>query len=254
MFTKAIVRRPASSIVNGITAHPELGKPDFSIALRQHDAYISALERCGLSLEVLPPLEQFPDSCFVEDIAVCTRNFALVTKPGAPSRAGEIADIAGVLARHYRIVESIKAPGTIEGGDVMMVGNSFYIGLSARTNAAGARQFMYLLERHGLNGKTVEMPPTLHLKTGLSYLEDGILLVDKAFAEHEEFSGFKHIAIEPQEAYAANCVRINDFVLVPTGYPVALRAIKEEGLSTIELDMSEYRKIDGGLSCLSLRF
>ena len=254
MFTKAIVRRPARSMSNGITAHPELGKPDYALAARQHDAYIAALERCGLAVEVLPALEAYPDSCFVEDVAVCTRRFALVTLPREKSRAGETAGIAELLGKHYSAIESIQAPGTLEGGDVMMVGDTFFVGLSARTNVEGARQFIGCLERHGLAGRAVAMPPTLPLKTGTSYLEDGWLLVDAAFANYEEFSVFKRIDILPAESYAANGLRINDFVITPSGYPKALADIEATGLPVIELDMSEFRKIDGGLSCLSLRF
>ncbi|PKL08364.1 MAG: N(G),N(G)-dimethylarginine dimethylaminohydrolase [Spirochaetae bacterium HGW-Spirochaetae-7] len=254
MFTKAIVRRPARFMINGITAHPELGKPDHELAVRQHDAYIAALERCGLSVEVLPALEGYPDSCFVEDVAVCTRRFALVTLPREKSRSGEIAGMDVLLGRHFPVIESIKAPGTLEGGDVMMIGDAFYIGLSSRTNAEGARQFIGHLERYGLEGHTVCMPPTLHLKSGLSYLEDGWLLVESAFAGLAEFSGFKRIDIMPAEAYAANCIRINDFAIVPAGYPKALADIKATGIPVIELDMSEFRKIDGSLTCLSLRF
>ncbi len=254
MFTKAIVRKPARSLVNGITTHPEFGKPDYELAVRQHDAYIRALERCGLAVQVLPALEEFPDSCFVEDVAVCTKRFALITRPGATSRTGEIEGIRGLLATHYQVIEEIKAPGTLEGGDVMMVGDRFYIGLSSRTNAEGCAQFIKALERNGCTGAGVRMPPTLHLKTGCSYMEENVLLVDAAFAGYPEFSAFRHIDIAPEETYSANCLRVNDYVIAPAGYPRALAAIKARGMKTMELDMSEYRKIDGGLSCLSLRF
>ena len=254
MFTKAIVRKPARSLVNDITTHPEFGKPDYELALRQHDAYVKALERCGLSVQVLPALEEFPDSCFVEDVAVCTKRLALITRPGAASRTGEIAGIRDLLSTHYQIIEEIKAPGTLEGGDVMMVGDQFYIGLSSRTNTEGCAQFIKALERHGFSGTGVKMPPTLHLKTGCSYMEENVLLVDAAFAGYPEFKAFRHIDIASEETYSANCLRVNDYVIVPAGYPKTLAAIKAQGMKTIELDMSEYRKIDGGLSCLSLRF
>lgn len=254
MFTKAIVRRPAHSLVNGLSDHPELGLPDYSLALRQHDAYVAALERCGLIVVVLPALEEYPDSCFVEDVAVCTSKFAVITRPGAASRAGETAGIQAVLASYYQTIEHIGAPGTIEGGDVMMVGDTFYIGLSARTNAEGAAQFIAHLGHHGFLGQTVIMPPTLHLKTGTSYMEDGILLVDQAFAGYQEFIGFDRINVAPEETYAANCLRVNDFVIVPSGHPKTLAALQAKDIATIQLDMSEFRKIDGGLSCLSLRF
>jgi len=148
MFTKAIARRPGRSVAEGITAHPELGKPDYETALRQHDAYVAALERCGLSVEVLPALEEFPDSCFVEDVAVCAPGLAVVTAPGARSRAGETEGVAEVLSRHYARVERIEAPGTLEGGDVMMVGKIFYVGLSARTNRAGFSRFAAQISRN----------------------------------------------------------------------------------------------------------
>ena len=225
MFKKAIVRRPARSLVNGITAHPELGKPDYDLALRQHDAYVDALERCGLSVQVLPALEEFPDSCFVEDVAVCTKAFALVTRPGAQSRRDETAGVRELLAAHYTVIEEIRAPGTLEGGDVMIVGDEFFIGLSSRSNQEGVSQFIEALGRHGYTGRGVRMPPTLHLKTGTSYMEEGVLLVDQAFASYPEFASFKKIHIAPDETYAANCLRINGYVIVPAGYPKALAEI-----------------------------
>jgi dimethylargininase len=254
MFTKAIVRTPGRSLTDGITAHPELGKPDYTLALRQHEAYVKALEQCGLTVQTLPAQEEFPDSCFVEDVAVCTSRFAIITRPGADSRRGEISGVRSILSSHFKIIEEIQDPGTIEGGDVMMVGDTFYVGLSTRTNAEGVAQFIAALERNGYSGVGVKMPDTLHLKTGCSYMEENVLLVDHAFAEHEEFKSFIRIGIDPAESYAANCLRINDFVIVPAGYPKALAAIKAVGMKTIELDMSEFKKIDGGLSCLSLRF
>lgn len=253
MFTKAIVRTPGHSFIDGLTAHPELGKPDYKLAIRQHEAYVKALEHCGLLVQTLPAQEEFPDSCFVEDVAVCTTRFALITRPGADTRRGEISGIRGTLSSHFNRIEEINAPGTIEGGDVMMVGEHFYVGLSSRTNADGAAQFIAALERNGYTGQGVTMPKTLHLKTGCSYMEENVLLVDNAFAEYEEFKSFIRIGIDPSESYAANCLRINDFVIVPAGYPKALAAIKAVGMKTIELDMSEFKKVDGGLSCLSLR-
>lgn len=254
MFTKAIVRTPGQSLVEGITTHPELGRPDYQLALRQHAAYIHALERCGLEVRILPAQDDFPDSCFVEDVAVCTPTFAVITRPGADSRRGEIAGVRDILSTYFPLIEEIKAPGTIEGGDVMMVGDRFYVGLSSRTNADGAAQFIAALERNGYTGHTVKMPETLHLKTGCSYMEENVLLVDQAFSAYPEFSSFKRIDIVPDESYAANCLRVNDFVIVPSGYPKVLAAIQAVGMKTIALDMSEYKKVDGGLSCLSLRF
>ncbi|MBN2874860.1 MAG: hypothetical protein JXM71_07175 [Spirochaetales bacterium] len=254
MFSTAIVRRPARSLVRGITTHPELGQPDYELALRQHDAYIGALERCGLAVRVLPELEEFPDSCFVEDVAVCTKSFAMITRPGAASRRNEIAGVRDILAHYYADIVEIQEPGTLEGGDVMMVGDTFYIGLSSRSNPDGVQQFIAALEAHGYTGQGVRMPPTLHLKTGSSYMEDNIMLVDRDFASYPEYASFRRIEVPADETYAANCLRINDYVIVPSGNPRTLAALQAAGLATIEQDMSEFRKIDGGLSCLSLRF
>ena len=254
MFKNAIVRIPSPSLVSGITSAPELGTPDYEKALAQHRAYIAALEQCGVAVNVLDPDDRFPDACFVEDVAVCTPAFAMITSPGAPTRMGEENEMAAVLSGFYDRIEQITAPGTLEGGDVMMVGDHYYIGLSGRTNRAGAKQFIAVLETYGMTGSVVEMKGMLHLKTGLAYLEDSILLVAGEFTEKAEFSTYKRLEIPEDESYAANCIRVNDQVIVPEGFEKTLEMIQNAGLSTITTDTSEFRKLDGGLSCLSLRF
>lgn len=254
MFKHAIVRTPAPTLVKGITSAPELGVPDYKKALKQHQDYIKALEKCGVQVRVLEKDDQYPDSCFVEDVAVCTRAFAMVTSPGAATRKGEEKDIPQVLSNYYENIEKIEAPGTLEGGDVMMVKDHYYIGLSDRTNRKGAEQFITALEKYKMTGSIVEMKEMLHLKTGLAYLEDNILLVAGEFRQNEEFSSFTRIEIPEDEGYAANCIRVNDYVLVPEGFEKTRKKIEAAGLKVISVDTSEYRKLDGGLSCLSLRF
>ncbi|MBN1520500.1 MAG: N(G),N(G)-dimethylarginine dimethylaminohydrolase [Spirochaetales bacterium] len=255
MFTRAIVRRPARSLQSALSAHPELGPPDLDRAFRQHDVYIKALESAGLVVEVLPAMDDFPDSCFVEDVAVCARSFALIARPGAPSRQGEESAIREALSRHFRIIEGLSEPGTLEGGDVMAVGNAFHIGLSARTNAEGARQLLAALERHGQGGVIEPVPKDiLHLKTGMSYLDDGIVVCLDAFKDRPSMAGLRRVPVPPDEARGANCLRINDTVLVPSGCPKVAAGVKAAGLKVVELDIGEFHKIDGGLSCLSLRF
>ncbi|MEH0019399.1 MAG: arginine deiminase family protein [Desulfobacter sp.] len=254
MFKNAIVRTPSPALVNGITSAPELGKPDYDNALAQHSAYIAALETCGVTVTELEPDKRFPDGCFVEDVAVCTPAFAMVTSPGAPTRMGEEQEMADVLAGFYDRIEQITAPGTLEGGDVMMVGDHYYIGLSDRTNQAGAAQLIAALERHGMKGSVVEMKEILHLKTGLAYLEDNVLLVAGEFTDKPEFATYNRLVIPEDEGYAANCIRVNDHVIVPEGFDKTREMIQDAGLSTIMVDTSEFRKLDGGLSCLSLRF
>lgn len=254
MFKNIIVRRASKSMVDGITSAPELGKVDYSKAVEQQDKYIEAMKKCGVEVEILKAEEKFPDSCFIEDVAVCNRKFALITNPGAKSRNGEIEGMDEVLSKYYDNIERIVSPGTLDGGDVMMVKDHFYIGLSDRTNKDGALQFISHLEKYGMTGSVVEMDEMLHLKTGLSYLEDNILLITGEFLEYEMFNSFDKIEVDEDEAYAANSVRVNDYVITPKGYPKTLKKLKDKGLKVIEVDTSEFRKLDGGLSCLSLRF
>jgi len=254
MFKTAIVKKPARSLTEGITSSPELGKPDYKKALEQHRLYIETLKKCGVEVLELEAEENYPDSCFVEDVAVCTRSFAMVTAPGAASRKGEEGEISDVLSRYYDQILAIKAPGTLEGGDVMMVGDHFYIGLSDRTNREGAGQLIDALESHGMSGSMVTIKNLLHLKTGITYMEEGIMLVAPEFTGLSEFDSFRQIPIPEDEGYAANCIRVNDFVIVPSGFPKTHRALENAGFKTLETDTSEFRKIDGGLSCLSLRF
>lgn len=256
MFENVVVRRPSMSMVEGITSAPELGKPDFELALKQHDSYIEALKSCGVNVTVLEADERYPDACFVEDVAVITKTCAIITNPGADTRKGEEVEMIDVLKGffHEDKIEYVKAPGTIEGGDVMMVGDHFYVGLSARTNQEGANQFIDALERHGYTGSVVTLEEVLHLKTGLAYLENNNLLVAGEFVEKPIFKDFNKIVISEDESYSANCIWVNDKVIVPVGYEKTENAIREAGYEVILVDTSEYRKLDGGLSCLSLRF
>ena len=254
MFKNAIVRKPGRSLINGITSAPELGTPEYRIAIKQHDNYIEALKFCGLEVIVLQADERFPDSCFVEDVAVCTKKFAMIAKPGAPSRRGEEKEVIEVIKKFYNDLEYIKEPGTLEGGDVMMVKDHFYIGLSKRTNREGAKQLMKALGKYEMSSSIVEISEMLHLKSGLAYLEKNVLLVAGEFINNLKFKGFNKIIIDEDEIYSANCIRINDYVLVPAGCPKTKEKIETAGLEVIVIDTSEYRKVNGGLSCLSLRF
>ncbi|MDH5432395.1 MAG: arginine deiminase family protein [Gammaproteobacteria bacterium] len=253
MFSRAIVRRPAKSLVNGLTS-ANLGKPDYENALIQHEGYINALIRCGLEVTILDALEDFPDSTFVEDVALLTPHCAIVTNPGAASRNGENAFIKPALEKFYQQIEIIKSPGTVEAGDIMMVGSHFYIGLSERTNKSGAEQMIALLKKHGLTGSIVNLKEFLHLKTGINYLENNNMLASGEFLTKSEFQQFNLTEIDTDEAYAANSLWINNKVLTPKGFPKTRQKIESLGYEIIEVDVSEFEKLDGGLSCLSLRF
>ncbi len=243
-------------MVDGITSAPELGKPDYELALKEHDAYIEALKQCDVDVTVLPADERYPDSCFVEDPALITRECAIITNPGAESRNGEKFEIVDAIRKFFPEdrIEYIKAPGTLEGGDVMMVGDHFYVGRSARTNAEGIRQLTEILAKYGMTCSEVKLEEVLHLKTGVNYLENNNMLVSGEFVTKPDFEKYNKVEIPEDEAYAANCIWVNDTVIVPEGYPAVLAAVQSLGYKTLLVDTSEYRKLDGGLSCLSLRF
>lgn len=253
MFSRAIVRTPCPEMIYGLSS-AKLGKPDYAKALEQHAAYVEALESCGLAVTVLAADSAYPDSCFVEDTALLTPHCAIITHPGATSRQGESKAMLPVLGQFYDTVYQIEPPATIEAGDIMMVAKHFYIGLSERTNKQGALQMIAFLERHGMTGSLVTMGEMLHLKTGLSYLEHNTLVLSGEMVDKAEFNSFTKILIEPDEAYAANCIWVNDKVLLPSARPKAQAAIERAGYETVLLDTSEFEKLDGGLSCLSLRF
>lgn len=256
MFKNVIVRKPGKSLSEGITSAPELGQPIYEVALKQHENYINALEECGVKVTVLEAMEEFPDSCFVEDTAVLTRKCAIISNPGAKTRQEESKYMVETIKKFYSedTIEYIKSPGTLEGGDVMMVGDHFYVGRSARTNTEGIKQFIEILEKYGLTGSEVPLEEVLHLKTGVNYIENNNMLVSGEFINKQDFKDYNKIIIPESEAYAANCIWVNDKVIVPEGYPAVEKAVKDAGYEVILVDTSEYRKIDGGLSCLSLRF
>jgi len=253
MFTKAIVRRPCRSMIYGLS-NANLGTPDYELAIKQHDTYIEALKKCGVEVIVQEANEEFPDFVFVEDVALCTPQVAIISQPGAESRKGETDGIKQLLQKYYTNIEEITAPATIEPGDIMMVGTHFYIGLSKRTNLEGAKQMTDFLEKFGMTASTVEMSEMLHLKTGMSYLENNNLLVAGEFISKPQFQKFNLLKVETEENYAANCIWVNGKVIVAEGFPKTKKLIENAGYEVITVDVSEYRKLDGGLSCMSLRF
>jgi len=259
-FTRAIVRPPGRNFADGLTSAGD-GAPDFALAVQQHQQYCAALGRCGLELTRLEPDSRFPDGTFVEDAAIVTARGAILTRPGAPTRAGEVVSIGTALRAFFPDLASIEAPGSVDGGDVCEADGHFFIGLSARTNEAGARQLQTHLTGFGYSASFLDIRASrtlLHLKTGIAYVGDGTWVVAAAIAHELQSVGLNTmrdvISVAPREGYAANCVRVNECVLVPAGYPVIAAALAARGLNPVPLAMTEFKKMDGGLSCLSLRF
>lgn len=251
-FSNAIVRKPGISFSKGITTS-ELGKPDITLALKQHEAYCQTLEKCGLIVERLEAAPSFPDAVFVEDTAIITRKIAVITRPGDSRRQGEEKLIEESI-RKYHSLTYIKKPGTVDGGDICQAGDHFFIGISERTNHEGARQLESILSKYGFSSSFINVNHTLHLKSGFNYIGDNYLLIHEQFSDNPEIRNWKKIIVPEKEAYAANIVRINDYLLVAEGFPETLKKLKRLNLKLITIDISEFRKMDGGLSCLSLRF
>lgn len=250
MFTKAIVRKPGANFVNGITTS-NLGAPDFNKAILQHEEYCNALKKCGLELTILESDEKYPDGCFVEDTAIVTKKMAVITKPGNITRLGEEEIIAEILSKHKKI-ESIELPGNVDGGDILRVNNHFYIGISKRTNKEGAKQLASILYKYGYSSSEIPVRTVLHLKTGITYLDnDNFISIDEF---SKIFTSSNIISLNDDENYSANCLLINGFLLIPKGFQKSKQQIIDLGYKIIEIEMSEYRKIDGGLTCLSLLF
>ena len=239
--------------------------PNFERALEQHTAYCAALSKCGLEVLCLDPDPNHPDSTFVEDTAVLiephdesSTSCVVITRPGAASRLGEVESIRNVLGSFAPKLFTIEAPGTLDGGDICQAGSHFFIGLSERTNEEGAQQLADLLGSLGYTSTQVDIRAIdglLHLKSGLSYLGDYRLAVTASMEKVLPADvDFELVQVNSNEEYAANCVRINDQVLVAAGYTMFAQRLRELGYQIVPLDMSEFQKMDGGLSCLSLRF
>ena len=255
-FNQAIVRPPGSSFAQGIT-NANLGVPDLDLAQEQHQAYCAALEMCGVSLIVMQPDAEFPDSTFVEDTAVLTRNSAILTLPGASNRRGEVKSIKPVISRYFENIHTISAPGTLDGGDICQVENHFFIGISERTNTDGAQQLASILLRDGYSSSFIDLRgyrELLHLKSGIAYLGDRRLVLSKGMERLANFEDYEIIYIDHGESYAANCLRVSDCVLVAQGFPNIKAKLTGLGYQVHQVEVSEFQKMDGGLSCLSLRF
>jgi dimethylargininase len=256
MFTHAILREPGANFANGLTT-AGLGAPDFELALRQHEDYCQALRQCGLTVTRLPADLHFPDSTFVEDVAILAGKAAILTRPGALSRRGEVAGIQQSLAQNFAMLHSITPPGTVEGGDICEAEGHFFIGISQRTNEDGAQQLAGLLTQAGYTSSFIDIrgiQGLLHLKSGIASLGERRLVLIDELEGMEPFNGYEIVPVEPGENYAANCVRVNNCVLIASGFPQMEATIRSFGYQVMALDMSEFQKMDGGLSCLSLRF
>ncbi|MEM6272156.1 MAG: arginine deiminase family protein [Bacteroidota bacterium] len=247
----AIVRKPPANFLLG-QSHDPSAVPDLQKTRAQHMDYVWTLYQVGLEPELLEADEQYPDSCFVEDTAILAGNCAVICRPGHPSRRGEEVAIADILRENAFVLAHIEAPGTVDGGDVVRADRHFFIGLSARTNTQGARQLAAILRQHGFSAEIVPVVEALHLKSGISWLGGRTLLMTEAYAHNPVFARYERIVTAANENYAANCLSINGTVIISAGYPQIADTLDQRGYELFQLRMSEFRKMDGSLTCLSL--
>jgi dimethylargininase len=256
VLRNAIVRTPGRNFEDGLTSG-NIGKPSFEKTLQQHAAYCSALAGCGLRVHVLDADLRHPDSTFVEDTAVLTSRSAILARPGAESRRGEVPTTREALATFFSVFHQIEAPGTLDGGDVCDAGHQFFIGVSHRTNEEGARQFAEFLAADGFSSSIVDvrrMNGVLHLKSALACIGGKLLVLWDALADLPQFRAWDLVRVASEERHAANCIGVNGSVLLPSGNSRLEFELRHRGYDVLPLATSEFEKMDGGLSCLSLRF
>lgn len=252
-FNRAIVRSPSRTVTNGLRAF-DVGAPNYEGVMAEHDAYIDALVAAGVEMVLLPSLEIYPDSLFVEDTALVFTDAAIRLRPGASSRVGEAERMAETLPHHFKRVLTLDT-GTAEGGDILNTPRGVLIGQSARTNAEGAHALVGLLTKLGLKGIPVQTPPgVLHFKSDCSLLDDETILSTPALASSSVFDGFRVVLTPEGEEGAANAIRVNERVFLSAGYPRTADALTQLGFRLVTLQTREIAKIDAGLSCMSLRW
>ena len=253
-FDAALVREPCARAVQGLRA-VDRGAPDLAALRREHDAYVVALAAAGVTVERLPALEAFPDSMFVEDPALVFPEGAILLRPGAASRFGEAAALAPALRARFATVLELPPPGHVDGGDVLTTADGVLIGLSARTDRAGAETLVAALARLGRQSTLVATPPgVLHFKSDCALLDDDTVLVTDRLAASGVFAGKRALTVPAGEEAAANALRVNEVVLVGGNYPRTIEVLERENYRVVRLAITEVSKLDAGLSCMSLRW
>ena len=252
-FTHAVVRQPAKSVIKGLRA-VDIGSPDYDQMICDHDDYVEALMSAGVEVINLTALNEFPDGQFVEDTALCLPKAAILMRPGAPSRLGEVNEIAPKLHELFEDVYEIDDHGSIEGGDILVTGKEILVGRSARTDENGVRQLSEIVTPLGYVIREVFTPPEiLHFKTDCSLLGPYEILSTKRLQSSGCFDGYSVINVADGEEAAANAIRVNDYVIMPAGFPRTKAILEEHGYKVKVINNTECAKLDGGMSCLSLR-
>ena len=253
-FTNAIARQPGASVTQGLREGAG-ADPDATVFRAQHFAYLKCLQQAGVKIHLLEPLEAYPDSVFIEDAALCVGNVAIVLKPGAPSRIGESKALKPVLEQWFDQVIELPGKGSVDGGDVLLAESEVFIGLSARTNKVGLDALTSIMSDLGFVIRRVNTPSSLlHLKTGCGLLDASTIFASADLAATGCFEGYRIIETLPSEPAAANLIRVNNHVLLSAGHPKTHDLLQSHAYQVIEVECSEAAKLNGGLSCMSLRY
>ena len=253
-FNRAIVREPARSVVDGLRSDQD-AVPDYDGIVREHVAYVTALQAAGVAVDVLPPLEPFPDSMFVEDPALVFPEAAILLRPGAPSRFGETSEMREALPRHFQTVLELESDEFVDGGDVLVTPDAVVIGVSARTSSAGANALTHVLAGLGRAARTVPVPQgMLHLKSGAALLDEETFLATPQMKTTGLIAGFRALFVPDDECGAANAIRINNTVFLGDCYKRTIDLLMKENFRVVPLPVTEVAKLDAGLSCMSLRW
>lgn len=253
-FSHAICRTPSRSLVDGLRA-VDIGQPDYDLFLKAHKHYIETLKSAGAQVVVLDAMEAFPDSVFVEDAVLCLPKGAVIMRPGAPSRLGEAEEIKPTISSLYSQVKQVQGPGYIEGGDILVTETEVLVGRSARTDEAGISELASIVAEWGYKIREVDTPEgVLHFKTDCSLLDGKTILSTKRLAETGCFEGYNIVLTAEGEEACANTIRFNDYVIIPDGFPKTEQRLLDYGYEIIKISNTEAAKLDGGMSCLSLRF
>lgn len=249
----AITRQVSPSIVRCELTHLERQPIDLPTAVAQHRQYEQALKELGLEVISMPAEADLPDSVFVEDTALVLDELAILTRPGADSRKAEVSSIARTLS-HYRELEAIQSPGTLDGGDILQVGRSIYVGISTRSNRSAIEQLQELVKPFGYRVRGVKVTGCLHLKSAVTALAEDTLLINPAWVDRSEFENYRMIEIDPGEPYAANALRIGESLLYQPSFPGTIHRLEGAGLHLKLVEASELGKAEGALTCCSLVF
>jgi dimethylargininase len=257
-FSHALTRTPAKSVVDGLRAG-DGPNPDFGLFKHQHDAYQRALGEAGLTVTCLDEAPDFPDSVFVEDPALCIAGTAIVLHPGAASRFGEAGRLLADGAAYFDDTIDLRAQlaegGSIDGGDILVTGREVLVGLSARTNQAGFDALARVLAEFNVTGRPLATPADiLHFKSDCGLLDAETIFCTERLAKSDCFQGYRILTTPIEDEPAANLIRVNDWVFLAQDYPRSAELLDDHGYQVKLLDISEAAKIDGGLSCMSLRY